>query len=303
MSVTTARSWTQTSAGDPRGYIQAQKLEELWFHTGTKCNLSCPFCLEGSSPTSDRLSYLTLGETQPFIEEAVQLGVQRFSFTGGEPFLNPNFMSILELALEHRPCLVLTNGTKPLHLKLPLLKKLKEAPHELKFRVSLDSPDLSEHDEGRGEGSFAMAMDGIQQLLELGFQVSVAAHWPKGKATSDLSSRYQEVFHEHGIQEDLKMVFFPDFYKPHQSVEVPEITEHCMTTYQTQESRENFMCSFSRMVLKRGDRLKVSACTLVDDDEDYDLAESLKESLEPKVMLAHHRCFSCFSCGSSCSEK
>jgi MoaA/NifB/PqqE/SkfB family radical SAM enzyme len=293
-----ARSWTQTSAGDPRGYIQAEKLEELWFHTGTKCNLSCPFCLEGSSPTSNRLPYLTLEETQPFIEEAVELGIEAFSFTGGEPFLNPSFMSILKLALKHRSCLVLTNGTKPLQLKLPALQALKaQSSHELKFRVSLDSPEIPAHDEGRGEGSFVMAMEGIRQLLNLGFQVSVAAHWPKGKTTTELSDRYQEVFREHDIAEELKMVFFPDFHKPHQSVEVPEITETCMTTYQTEASRAEFMCSFSRMVIKRGDTVKVSACTLVDDDE------TLTGSLKPRVMLAHHRCFSCFSCGSSCSEK
>jgi MoaA/NifB/PqqE/SkfB family radical SAM enzyme len=260
--------------------------------------------LEGSSPTSDRLSYLTLEDTQPFVVEAVELGVNRFSFTGGEPFLNPSFMSILQLSLKERPCLVLTNGTKPLQLKLEALQVLKEqVPHELSFRVSLDSPDIQKHDEGRGNGSFVMAMEGIRRLLALGFQVSVAAHWPKGKTVDELSLEYQKIFDEHGVPRSLKMVFFPDFYKPHQSVEVPEITEKCMTTYQTEASRADFMCSFSRMVLKRGEKVKVSACTLVDDDEDYDLAETLLESLKPRVMMTHHRCFSCFSCGSSCSEK
>ena len=47
--------WRLTSRGDPRGYVQPHALTELWFHTGTACNLECPFCLEGSKPGDNRL--------------------------------------------------------------------------------------------------------------------------------------------------------------------------------------------------------------------------------------------------------
>lgn len=47
--------WLQTPEGDPRGYINPHVLRELWFHTGTICNLRCPFCLEGSNPGNNRL--------------------------------------------------------------------------------------------------------------------------------------------------------------------------------------------------------------------------------------------------------
>ena len=39
------------------------------------------------------------------------LGVREYYFTGGEPFLNPEFMAILESALRRGPATVLTNGT------------------------------------------------------------------------------------------------------------------------------------------------------------------------------------------------
>ena len=42
--------WLQTDDGQPRGYIEPESLQELWFHTGTNCNLRCPFCFEGSKP-------------------------------------------------------------------------------------------------------------------------------------------------------------------------------------------------------------------------------------------------------------
>ena len=92
--------WLKTSDGDLRGYIQPVSLKELWFHTGTNCNLRCPFCLEGSKPGDNRISFLTFEDVKPLIQESLNLGVEKFSFTGGEPFVNPEMVPILSYALE-----------------------------------------------------------------------------------------------------------------------------------------------------------------------------------------------------------
>ena len=63
-----------TSKGEARGYIQPGALKELWFHTGTNCNLSCPFCLEGSRPGENRLNKMTLGDVKPVGDGAIGLG-------------------------------------------------------------------------------------------------------------------------------------------------------------------------------------------------------------------------------------
>ena len=76
-----------------------------------------------------------------------------------------------------------------------------------------------------------------------------------------------------------------------------------MTRYQTESSRREFMCAFSKMVIKKDGRMRVYACTLVDDDERYDQGANLRAALGQRVMLAHHRCYSCFAYGSSCSER
>ena len=60
MDAKTRGDWLLTPQGDPRGYIQPHALSELWFHTGTACNLACPFCLEGSKPGDNRLQRITL---------------------------------------------------------------------------------------------------------------------------------------------------------------------------------------------------------------------------------------------------
>ena len=35
---------------------------------------------------------------------------------------------------------------------------------------------------------------------------------------------------------------------------------------------------------------------------DFDLGATLRESMEQRVQLKHHRCYSCFAYGASCSE-
>lgn len=297
------RSWLFTEHGEARGYIQPHGLKELWFHTGTACNLACPFCLEGSKPGDNRLGAMRIDEVRPFIDEALELGVEQFSFTGGEPFVVRDFISILAYAARHRPCLVLTNGTAPLRRRLDKIAALREAPYPVSFRVSLDHYDPLIHDAGRGAGSFAEALQGIRELLALGFDVSLARQMQPGEDTDGIDARYHALARELGFQVPPKIVAFPEFKTPFSTADTPEITEHCMTTYQSEAGRRDFMCAFSKMVVKRDGRLRVYACTLVDDDADYDFGGSLKEAMAVRVMLRHHRCYSCFAYGASCSER
>lgn len=296
------KNWTTTPTGDPRGYIQPQTLKELWFHTGTICNLACPFCLEGSKPGDDRLNKITFSDAQPFIDEAIDLGVERFSFTGGEPFVVKDTVKILDYALERRPCLVLTNGTKPLDSCLAQVQSLRDKPHALNFRISFDYPDAERHDEGRGEGNFEYALRTIKQLYDMGFGVSIARQREPNEDVDQVDAVFQNHFKTIGIPADTRIVSFPDFLTPGSMAKVPHITEDCMTTYHSAETRAQFMCNFSKMIVKQDGQMRVYACTLVDDDKDYDLGATLKEAMQVRVTMKHHRCYSCFAQGASCSE-
>jgi MoaA/NifB/PqqE/SkfB family radical SAM enzyme len=303
MHALTQPDWRYTRAGEPRGYIEASSLQELWFHTGTACNLACPFCLEGSKPGDTRLQLVKFDDVWPYVDEAAALGVRQFSFTGGEPFLAKDLPMILAHASQHAPCLVLTNGTRPLLRRLKQIEPLLQAPHPVSFRVSLDYPERERHDEGRGAGQFDEAMRGLVSLNNLGFRISVARQWSPDEDSDEVADNFRRLFREHGLPEDLTVTWFPDFHPPGSHVETPKITESCMTQHHTADSRAQFMCAYSRMVVKINDRMRVYACTLVDDDADYDLGDTLAESLQPRVMLRHHRCYSCFRFGASCSEK
>ncbi len=296
------RSLNFTPAGEPRGYIEPHALRELWFHVGTACNLACPFCLEGSKPGDTRLGRITLAETKPFIDEAVALGVEQLSFTGGEPFVVKQFVDILRYASEFRPCLVLTNGTAALQKRLRQIAALRAQPQPIAFRVSIDYPHRGRHDAGRGAGAFDEAWTALTKLHALGFRVSIARQTDKGEDAAAVADSYARLLEARGLPRTTTLVGFPDFLSPGAQPKVPAITEHCMTAYQSADTRRAFMCAFSKMVVKKDGALRVYACTLVDDDASYDLGGTLAESMRKRVMLHHHRCYSCFAYGSSCSE-
>ena len=302
MELLRTSDWTHTPEGERRGYIESGNLRELWLHTGTACNLACPFCLEGSKPADDRLGLVTLDDVRPFIDEACELGVEQFSFTGGEPFIARQFPDILAYAAARRPCLVLTNGTRPLLRRMAQVRPLAASEHPVSFRISIDYPDLAQHEAGRGEGTFREALQALTELHRAGFSVSVARQWQVDEDTVAIEQAYRDWFAEYDLPADVRLISFPDFAPPGSERATPHITEHCMTHYHTAESRAAFMCAFSRMVVKDQGRMRVYACTLVDDDPGYDLGGTLRESLNQKIMMKHHRCYSCFSHGASCSE-
>jgi molybdenum cofactor biosynthesis enzyme MoaA len=302
MRVQAKDEWLETRLGDRRGYIQPHTLSELWFHTGTACNLACPFCLEGSKPGDRRLGRVTLADVRPFVDEAVELGVRQFSFTGGEPFVNRDLVRILAYALDRAACLVLSNGVDAVTQRLAQIEPLLASAHPLALRISIDHPDEVLHDAGRGAGNFAKAWTALRQLHERGFRISIARQMGADEDRAVVEAAYRELLHRHGVPEDLTLVAFPDFGAPGTQRAVPDVTESCMKQFQTEATRREFMCAYSKMVVKQGGRMRVYACTLVDDDPAYDQGATLRESLGTRVRLAHPRCYSCFRYGASCSE-
>ena len=293
---------SRTRDGSPRGYIDPHGLEELWFHTGTACNLRCPFCLEGSVPGDTRLDRVRLEDVAPYMSAAAELGVKQFSFTGGEPFIVRDIIRILSFAAELKPCLVLTNGTDAVLKRLHQIATLRQTTHPVSFRVSIDFADEALHDQGRGAGNFLKSLESIRVLSEMGFGVSVARQRATDEDRGSVDAEFLALLARHGIGEEVRIVSFPDFGVPGEVRDVPEITESCMTRHHTSESRAGFMCAFSKMIVKQNGRMRIYACTLVDDDPSYDLGEDLAAALSQRILLHHHRCYSCFAHGASCSE-
>src|SRR5713101_1510596 len=106
-----------TATGERRAQVALKSLDTLWFNTGTLCNLTCRHCYIESSPRNDRLVYLSAAEVAEYLDEikSLGLGTKLIAFTGGEPFMNPALLAMLDLALGRGfRALVLTNAMKPM---------------------------------------------------------------------------------------------------------------------------------------------------------------------------------------------
>lgn len=280
--------------GPPQA-ITLTRLRELWLHTGTACNLSCPFCHEGSKPGDQRLQALTLEEIRPLLLQAAAQGVERFAFTGGEPLILRDIQAILSFALQLRPVLVLTNGTAPFIRRAHQLEILRSQLYPLTFRVSIDFPDEAQHDAGRGLKNFRKALEGLRLLHTAGFAVGITRQQQQGEDPISIEGRFRNLLRKQRLPEDLPIVALP----PLGPLEATVAT--LLPTASDNESRMDFAlppaCSRSRMVIRRAGSVQLVPCPLVDNDPKFDMPADLELSCRTPISAVHPRCSLCRSTG------
>ncbi len=152
-------------------------LRTLWFQvTGTLCNLACRHCFNSSGPRNPWLGSLDVATVVRYVGEAGALGVREFYFTGGEPFMHPDLVSMVEAALAVAPVTILTNGTLINEVLADRLAHTADAArYSLEIRISLDAPTAEENDAVRGRGSFAAAFRAVRLLADRGLYPIVTA--------------------------------------------------------------------------------------------------------------------------------
>ena len=295
-----------TADGSRRARVALRRLETLWINTGTLCNLACRNCYIESSPRNDRIAYIRADEAAEFLEEIVRTkaGTRMVGFTGGEPFMNPEFMAMLADTLERGfETLTLTNAMRPMTKHREALLALR-ALHggRLRIRVSLDHYTKALHETERGERRWAPALAGLSWLDKNGFAPEVAGRTCWGEDETSTRAGYARLFATLGLScnaDDLvALTLFPEM---DEGASVPEITTTCWTTLG--KSPADIMCSSSRMVVKRrgAARPVVVACTLLPYDPRFELGETLAEAASP-VSLNHVHCARfCVLGGGACS--
>lgn len=299
----------RTLDGQPRADVKLRALDTLWFNTGTLCNIACAHCYIESSPVNDRLAYITLAEVTRYLDEIrdARLPTTEIGFTGGEPFMNPDILVMLEECLARGfRVLVLTNAMQPMRrakISRGLLALNKRFGEKLTLRVSIDHYTKALHDKERGAGTWLEAIAGVVYLHVNGFSVHVAGRlWNENIYA--VRAGYAGLFADFGIRVDAynpaQLVLFPEMDA---QIDVPEITTACWGILN--KTPDDVMCASSRMVVKRkgSARPSVTACTLLPYDARFEMGESLAAAGGP-VTLNHPHCAKfCVLGGASCSVK
>lgn len=297
-----------TAKGERRAQVELQRLDTLWFNTGTLCNIECGHCYIESSPTNTRLEYLNLADVNAYLDEirALDLPTREIGFTGGEPFMNPAILDMIDAALGRGfEVLVLTNAMQPMMrpaVREGLLDLRRTYGERLTLRVSIDHHSEDLHDAERGAGSFRLALDGARWLASSGISLNVAGRTCWGEDEASERSGYRRMFEAEGLPVDAgnphDLVLFPEM---DEAVDVPEITVDCWGILNVDPN--TMMCAASRMVVKRkgADSAAVLACTLLPYDGRFELGSGLADALGA-VKLNHPHCSKfCVLGGGTCS--
>jgi MoaA/NifB/PqqE/SkfB family radical SAM enzyme len=174
----------------------------LWLYSNFDCNLACDYCCARSSPRAEARR-LPVDVARRACEELAGLGGREILITGGEPFLDPDLVELVDVAARWAPVTILTNA---MVLARGSRRRMLEAidPARVIMQVSLDSGTPELHDRHRGRGSFERAHAGIALLRELGFHVKVAATVDEADAGEEAG--LHALLDEEGIPEDDRLV-------------------------------------------------------------------------------------------------
>jgi Radical SAM superfamily len=306
-----------TAKGEVRASVALDRLTTLWINTGTLCNITCRNCYIDSSPTNDRLEYITLPEVTAYLDEikTLGLGTQTIGFTGGEPFLNPDMLAILAATLARGfQVLVLTNAMQPMQrpkIKAGLLALAAQYGLQLRLRVSLDHFTRALHETERGAKTWAKALDGLDWLAAHRFNTAIAGRTCWNETDAEARAGYASLIEQRQWRIDAAnrddLLLLPEMDS---LTDVPEITVACWDILK--RSPSEMMCATSRMVVKRkgASTPTVLPCTLLPYDAAFEMGATLAASMAADtgmfrrgaVKLAHVHCAKfCVLGGGSCS--
>jgi len=288
---------TETRYDPPR--VELPVLDTLWFQvSGTLCNLACHHCLVSASPTNRTHDHLSLETVGRYLEEARELGVREFYFTGGEPFLNPEMEAILKATLALGPATVLTNGLLLTRERCRRLRALADASeYSLDLRVSLDGWDAESNDPIRGEGSFVRVLRGVENLVAVGINpVLTVTEVCREVAADEGKQRFFEMLRGIGIDKP-RLKVLPVF-------QIGAEVERGGAYADWQRLRpgddggggwDHLQCSSCRMVTSRG----VWVCPILVNEPAGKMGETLTDTLV-SFPLGHQACWTCHVQGASC---
>ena len=287
----------------PRAAFPRQPLEHLdtlWIQVaGTLCNLSCTHCFVSCGPGDLHHPLMERAEVAARVAEGLALGVREIYFTGGEPFMHPDMVAILEDTLVHAPCTVLTNGTLFTSARLAALRGLASAGrYALEVRVSLDGRDAASHDAFRGAGSFERALEGLRRAESAGLLPLVTVTQTTDEDPLDFREAWIAALRGAGLERP-RLKVLPLFQLGRETARTRGYAPAESLAGLAQEAFElaRLQCAGCRAVTANG----VYVCPLLVDEPVGRMGDALADALGP-FELSHGACYTCWVTGMTCAN-
>jgi sulfatase maturation enzyme AslB (radical SAM superfamily) len=243
---------------------------------------------------------MTFGQFKAHLDEAVNYGVKEYYFTGGEPFINPEILAILEATLAVGPATVLTNATRFTEEKVARLAGMRDASiYSLELRVSIDGFSPETNDPIRGEGTFDAAMAGVKLLVGNGFLPIITSmrSWPMARDDEFLAEFKARLAGIGYTRPRMKLLpalkIGQEAQRDHGYAQYEWVTEEMMAG----SDASQLLCHNSRIVSDRG----VHVCPILVDRPDARLGATLQDALKG-YHLRHQACSTCYQYGALCSN-
>lgn len=279
--------------------VELKSLDTLWFQVaGTVCNLACSHCFISCSPTNHTHEFLSLAEVQSYLDEAAELGVKEYYFTGGEPFLNPEMEAIVEATLRVGPASVLTNGLLLDAERCGRLKAMESASdYSLDLRISLDGYSAEANDPIRGQGTYERILQGALNVVRAGLNPVITVtevHEENGSSAG--RQRFLDLLKEKGLARPrLKVLPVFQIGAEAERSGAYQSWQHLSEGDDGDEGWDHLQCTSCRMVTDQG----VWVCPILVNEPEGRMGERLADTLDP-FPLEHPACWTCHVYGVSC---
>ncbi len=292
---------TPPAAVTPRLTLPLLYLDTLWVQvTGTVCNIACKHCFISCGPKVETHKIMAAEDVVKALDDGASRGMRTVWYTGGEPFVHPEILSLIDAALARAPLGILSNGMLiDTELATELGRRFRDADYNLEIRVSLDGCTREENDSVRGRGVFDKACAGIENLAAAGLAPVVAVSLLDNGTEGDQSA-FVELLRELGVERP-RVKWIPPFrigrearrrggrgYRDWERLTAEDVADP--------EAPHRLQCGTSRCVTSEG----VFPCPILINEPGFRMGDTLGEAIKPHP-VDHKACHTCWVEGFSCS--
>jgi MoaA/NifB/PqqE/SkfB family radical SAM enzyme len=151
---------------EPRKQIEVQ--------LGHLCNNRCVFCVSGQETALGRARPVDVGPVLVEIERAFADGHRKLTLLGGEPTLQPGFLTVVRraVALGFEEIVVFTNGART--ARAELIDEILATGGHFSWRISIQGATRASHEATTKKlGSFERILRTMRHLRDRGERISV----------------------------------------------------------------------------------------------------------------------------------